>query len=79
MKLYGIWCFDLNDNKGDWYRELPSRVDDGGIALLVFTLQRDAKSRAAQEYGFDTYAEMKKNGWAEVRELHAKESANAHR
>lgn len=69
MKLYGIWCTDLNDNKGDWYRELPSKVDDGGIAILAFTSQREAKSRAAQEYAFDTYAEAKKSGWCEVKPL----------
>lgn len=72
MKLYGIWCKDLNDNKGGWYRELPSKVDDGGVAILAFTSQREAKSRAAQEYGFDTYAEAKKNDWCEVRPLEVK-------
>jgi hypothetical protein len=69
MKLYGIWCYDLRDGKGDWYRELRSNVDDGGIALLVFASIHKAKSRAAQEYGFDTYAEAKKNGWVEVRPM----------
>lgn len=70
--LYGIWCKDLNNNKGDWYRELPSKVDDGGIAILAYTSQREAKKRAAQEYGFDTYAEVKKNDWCEVRPLNGK-------
>jgi hypothetical protein len=69
MKLYGIWCKDLNNSKGGWYRELPSKVDDGGIAILAYTSQRKAKRRAAQEYGFDTYAEAVRNDWVEVRPL----------
>ena len=75
MKLYGIWCKDLKLNKksgryrGDWLRELPSNVDDGGIAMLVFASLREAQSRAAKHYGFDSYTEVKKNGWCEVRSL----------
>lgn len=69
MNIYGIWCKDLNESKGDWYRELPSQVDDGGIAILAFTSLREARERAAQEYGFDTYVEARKNDWCEVRPL----------
>ena len=58
MKVYGVWCKDKNGNKGDWLRELPSNVDDGGIA-----------ARAAKHYGFDSYSEVKKNDWCEVRPL----------
>lgn len=67
MKLFGIWCHDSKDNKGDWYRELPSKVDDGGIALLAFTSIRAAQQRAASEYGYHTYSEVKKDGWCEVK------------
>src|SRR3990167_186422 len=35
--LYGIWCNDARDGKGDWYRELPSQVNDGEVGLLAFT------------------------------------------
>jgi hypothetical protein len=69
MKLYGIWCKDLNDNKGGWYRELPSTVNDGHVATLAFASKRDACYRAASEYGFDTYSEAKRNGWVEVKTL----------
>lgn len=69
MKLYGIWCKDLKDNKGDWFRELPSRVNDGDIAILAFTSKREARYRAADNYGYDTYAEAKKDGWCEVKPL----------
>jgi hypothetical protein len=69
MKLYGIWCKDLKDCRGDWYRELPSKVDDGGVAILAFTSMRQAQKRAAQEYGFDAYSEARKNDWVEVRPL----------
>ena len=69
MKLYGIWCKDLKDCRGDWLRELPSSVDDGGIAMLVFTSKRAAEERAAKNYGFDTYAQARKNDWGEVRSL----------
>ena len=69
MTLYGIWCKDLNDNKGGWYRELPSMENDGYVAILVFTSKRAACCRARTEYGFDTYSEARRNGWVEVRSL----------
>lgn len=66
MKLYGIWCKDEKNNKGDWLREFPSKVEDGGIAILAFTSKREAQRRAADNYGFGTYSEAKKNDWVEV-------------
>jgi len=65
MKLYGIWCYDTKD----WLRELPSKVDDGGEAILVFTSKAKAMQRAAKNYGYDTYAQAEKDGWCSVREL----------
>jgi hypothetical protein len=65
MTLFGIWCKDTND----WLRELPSKVDDGGEALLVFTSKRAAQRRAAKHYGFAAYAEAKRKDWCEVRLL----------
>jgi hypothetical protein len=69
VKLYGIWCKDINNNKGDWFRELQSSVDDGGIAILTFTSKREACYRAAKNYGYDTYTQAKKDGWVEVHPL----------
>lgn len=34
--FYGIWCYDAKD----WLRELPSTVDDGGIAIIGYTSKR---------------------------------------
>lgn len=62
-RLYGIWCFDENS----WLRELPSTVDDGGIALLVLPTKKSACERAAKHYGYESYREAKKEGWCEVR------------
>lgn len=59
MTIYGIWCKDLKDYKGDWLRELPSNVDDGGIALLTFTSKREACARAGKHYGYDSYTQAK--------------------
>lgn len=67
--IYGIWCKDENGNKGDWLRELPSNVDDGGIAILAFLTKRAATTRAAKHYGFTTYAEAVCRDWCEVRPL----------
>lgn len=69
MKLYGIWCKDLKDCKGDWMRELPSKVNDGEIAILAFTAKRTAQERAAEAYGYDTYSQARRDDWVEVRQL----------
>lgn len=69
MKLYGIWCKDVNDNKGDWLRELESVVNYGGTAILAFERKRDACDRAAEHYSFDSYTEAKRKDWCEVRQL----------
>ena len=63
--MWGIWCKDTED----WLRELPSKVDDGGLAVLAFTSKRDACRRAAKNYGFDTYTRAKRCDWCEVRPL----------
>ena len=39
--MWGIWDFDLKD----WVRELPSKVDDGGIAILAFENASDIARR----------------------------------
>lgn len=64
IRFYGIWCFDRNGNNGDWLRDAAH--DDGFIA---FTSKQTACYAAATEYGFRTYAEVKRKGWAEVRSL----------
>lgn len=63
-RFYGIWCFDRNENAGDWMRDAAH--DDGFIA---FTSKRKACYAAATEYGFRSYAEAKRKGWVEVRAL----------
>lgn len=63
--MWGIW--DLES--GDWVRELPSKVDDGGIAILAFRYKIQAFNRAAKHFFFRTYAQAKLNGWCEVRRL----------
>ena len=67
MKVYGVWCLDKNNNRGDWLRD-DDRALDGG-AILAFERKRDACERARDEYGFDTYTQAKRNGWVEVRRL----------
>ena len=67
MKLFAIWCKEARNNKGDWMRELPSKVSDGGIAILTFESKQAACHRAALAYGFQTYKEAKAKGWCEVR------------
>jgi hypothetical protein len=63
--MFGIWDLEKND----WVRELPSKVDDGGEAILAFESERRARQRAAKHFGFDGYAEAKRKGWCEVRPL----------
>jgi hypothetical protein len=63
--MYGIWLMET----GGWMRELPSKVDGGNIALLAFESKREACKRAAKEFGYETYTEMKRDGWCEVRTL----------
>lgn len=58
--MYAIWDFDLRG----WVRELPSKVNDGGEAILVFASLRKARERAAQHFGYDAYAPAEKDGYA---------------
>lgn len=63
--MYGIWDFDAKD----WVREMPSKVDDGGVAVLAFATKRQACERAAQHFAYQTYSEAKITGWCVVRLL----------
>lgn len=69
LKLYGIWCKDANDNKGDWLREPSSIMNDGGAAILAFGSKREAERRAAEHYGYKSYSKLRRDDWCEVREL----------
>jgi hypothetical protein len=66
--MWGVWRYDQGD-KGDWLRELPTEVDDGGTAILAFRYLKDAKQRAAKHYGYASYREATKDGWCVVRKL----------
>ena len=61
--MWGIWCKERKNNKGDWFRCGEC------AAILAFESKADACKRAAQEYGFDTYTEAKARDWCEVRKL----------
>jgi hypothetical protein len=63
--MWGIWCLDTND----WAREMPSNVNDGGVAVLAFFSKQAACKRAAERYFYDTYTEAKRDGWCEVRKI----------
>jgi hypothetical protein len=65
IRRYVIWCKDTRN----CLRELPSKVDDGGEAILMFTNKKKAQKRAAKHYGFDTFGEAKRNGWCEVYQI----------
>lgn len=64
--FYGIWRKDVNQNRGDWLRELDD-VPTAGI--IVFTSIRQAQRRAYEMYGFKSYREVTRKDWAEVRPL----------
>lgn len=63
--MYGIWDHGI----GDWVREMPSKIDDGGIAILAFTTEKKAQIRAAKHYGYETYTALKKDGTVEVMKI----------
>lgn len=60
--LYGVWCEDTND----WLRELPSATCDGTVAILAFTSRDEARKRAAEHYGYDSYAQARSDAWVGV-------------
>lgn len=62
--LYGIWCFSCVERDADWLRP-----NDEPTAILAYTSKRAARSKAAGEFGYATYSEMNRDGWAEVRLL----------
>ncbi len=66
--MWGIWDFDLCD----WVREMPSKVDDGGEALLAYGRKVDACRRAAKHFAFPSYSDAKRAGACEVRRLERK-------
>lgn len=57
--MFGIWDFENND----WFREPLCN----GKAILAFETGKTAKDRAAQNWGYDTYAEAESDGWCMVR------------
>jgi predicted phosphoadenosine phosphosulfate sulfurtransferase len=61
--VWAIWDYV----KKDWVREMPSKVDDGGEAILCYTSARAAKRRAAKHFGYDSYSGVEGDGWCEVR------------
>jgi hypothetical protein len=63
--VYAIWDNDAHD----YVRELPSNVDDGGEAILMFTSRRDARERAAKHWGCLTYRELWATGNGQVIEF----------
>lgn len=63
-RLYGVWCYDARNNRGDWLRYPGER------AIVSYESKRAAWSRAAGEYGYATYTDAKRDGWCEVRQLH---------
>jgi hypothetical protein len=67
MKLYGIWCKDANEGKGDWLREGDTHGSYYSLRpILAYTSIKAARQRAAHVYGYDAYAEVKKKDWAVV-------------
>lgn len=62
--MYGIW--DLSC--GDWVREY-NYEGHSLSGVLAFESKKFACRRAAQYFGFDSYAEAKRKGWCEVRGL----------
>ena len=55
-----MWAIYDVESDG-WVKELPSKVDDGGIAILCFADRKDAEQRAAKHYGYDSYNEAYKD------------------
>lgn len=66
MKLYAIWNTE-NNAKGEWTRN--EHAD--GQPIQAFTRKRDAIAYCLEVGwgGYETYAEMRKAGWCEVRRL----------
>lgn len=62
IAMWGIWDFETND----WIREMPSKVDDGGTAVLAFMNKREACRRATKHFACDTYRQAQRRGWCEV-------------
>lgn len=64
--MKSLWVIYDYDAK-DYVRELPSKVDDGGTAILAFASRYEARKRAAKYFGFMTYKQAHQNNWCEVR------------
>lgn len=65
--MFGIWLFD----RQDWLRESVPHTTPGGPAVLAFPREEQARGRAAQHFGFTTYAAVFGHGYCEVRRLPA--------
>lgn len=65
MLYWAIWDKDAKD----WVREMPSKVDDGGQAVLAYRSKQKAEKRAAKHFGYYSYTLAKKDGHCEVRQL----------
>jgi hypothetical protein len=65
MTLYGICDLDTND----FVRELPSKVDDGGEAILVFTSKAAAERRGRQHFGCENESKAVRDGLYRVCQL----------
>jgi hypothetical protein len=63
--FYGVWDNDAND----WIH-----ATDAPEALLVWTSKRAACQWAANNWGFRTYTETKRNGWCDVRLINKAEA-----
>lgn len=73
--MFGIWVRESASREhAEWLRELPSKVDDGDVAVLAFTTRHEAEARAAKHFGYDTYDQMLADNWCEVRPLKARDT-----
>lgn len=64
--MYAINCFQASpDAVNDWAQ---TKDADGYWMVLVYVSKRAAQKKAAEFFGFDTYTEVKRHGWCEVRE-----------
>jgi len=65
--MWAIWDFGCND----YVRELPSKVNEGGIAILAFEDKEEAQDRARRHWGCEniTYRAFRQTGNGRVVKL----------
>jgi hypothetical protein len=66
--LFGIW----DHEREDWLREadaLGQEYGRGRSPILAYESVRAAQQRAREHWGFSTYTEVRRKGWAEARQL----------